>query len=262
MPKVSIIMPAYNVAASLAKAVESVKTQSFLDWELILINDNSSDDTERVAESLADQRIIYLKNSDNKGLVHNLNRGLALARGEYIARLDGDDFWSDKDKLQKQVDFLDKNASCALVGTMAKVFDAPGRELFKIIFPEKNGAIKKQLLTKNCFVHSSVMFRKNAAAQCGNYRADEKLAEDYGLWLRLGEKYELANLADFSVGYLLNQSGATQKNNLKQIKASLNVIKKHKSNYPNYFLAGWRWRLKYVMVYFGGLKLINKLKSF
>lgn len=261
MPKVSILMSTYNNAVYLTRAINSVLNQSFSDFEFIIINDNSSDNTEEIIKSFNDQRIVYLKNEENKGLVFSLNKGLEIAQGELIARIDSDDWWIDEDKLKKQVEFLEKNSEYALVGTWAKVYDKTGNELYGIVHPTEFKKIKEKMLIKNCFVHSSVMFRKLSAFVCGNYNDQEKYVEDCGLWLRMGEKYRLANVPDYSVGYLLNKTGETQKNNLRQIKGVLNLIKKYKKSYPNYCLAKMRWYFKFVIVFFGGLNLINKWKS-
>ncbi|MFA7314319.1 MAG: glycosyltransferase family 2 protein [Candidatus Magasanikbacteria bacterium] len=261
MPKVSIIMSTYNNAEFITKAVESVLFQSFVDFEFIIINDNSSDNTEEKIKFFDDKRIIYIKNEENQGLIFNLNKGIEIAKGEYIARIDSDDWWLDKDKLQKQVDFLDNNLNYALVGTWAKVYNIGNENLFNIVHPTNFSEIKTKMLIKSCFVHSSVLFRKDASLECGNYDMGEKYAEDYGLWLRMGEKYKLANISEYSVGYLLNEKGETQKNNLRQIKANLQLIKKHKFFYPNYFLGRSKWFLKYFVVFLGGLKIINKIKN-
>lgn len=255
-------MSTYNDAFHLKRAIESVLKQNYSDFEFIIINDNSSDNTESVIKSFIDPRIIYLKNLENKGLIYNLNLGLTLAKGEFIARIDSDDWWLDKEKLQKQVEFLENNKDYVLVGTWAKVYNNNQKELFKISYPTKFEIIKATMLIKNCFVHSSVVFRKIAAVNCGNYREQEKYVEDYGLWLRMGEKYKIANIPEYCVGYLLNKQGETQKNNLLQIGAVLKLIKNHKEHYSRYFLAKIKWLLKYILVFCGGLKIINKLKSF
>jgi len=261
MPKVSIIMSTYNNAKYIAKAIESVFAQSFVDFEFIIINDHSPDNTDNIVNNFVDNRIVYIKNKENKGLVYNLNKGIELARGEYIARIDSDDWWLDKDKLRKQVEFLDNNLDYALIGTWAKVYNIENKYLFNIIHPKDFLGIKNKILIKSCFVHSSVLFRKSASLECGNYDIQEKYLEDIGLWLRMGERYKLANLPEYSVGYLLNEKGETQKNNLRQIKANLQLIKKHRNFYPKYLLGFCKWSLKYFVVLFGGLKIINKLKS-
>lgn len=261
MPVVSVLMSTYNNAAYLKRAIDSVLSQSFGDFEFVIINDNSSDNTEEILRSYSDARIIYEKNDTNKGLINNLNHGLSIAKGEYIARIDSDDWWLDQNKLDKQVDFLIRNGNYGLVGSWAKVFDMHGNELYNIAYPVNFDKIKDTLLFRNCFVHSSVLFRKKFADSCGNYYTQEKYVEDYGLWLRMGEKFKLANIPEYCVGYLHNETGETQRNNLMQIKGVLSLIGKHRSSYPHYLFAKIRWITKYVIVFCGGLRIINYFKS-
>ena len=254
-------MSTYNNADFIAKAIRSVLAQTFTDFEFIIINDHSPDNTDVIMNNFVDNRIIYIKNQENRGLIYNLNKGIELAKGEYIARIDSDDWWLDKDKLRKQVEFLDNNLDYALIGTWAKVYNIENKYLFDIIHSKDFLSIKNKMLIKSCFVHSSVLFRKSVSLECGNYDIREKYVEDYGLWLRMGEKYKLANIGEYGVGYLLNEKGETQKHNQEQIKANLKLIKKHKSFYPNYFLGFLKWKTKYFIVKLGGLKLLNKIKK-
>lgn len=260
MPRISVVMSTYNQATYLRRAIDSVLRQSMPDFEFFIINDGSTDETEKVIGEVHDSRIVYLKNSENLGLVRNLNHGIKVSRGKYVARIDSDDWWCDNDKLHKQLSHLESHPNCALIGTWARVIDKNGREVRRIVNPITADKISKLLLIKNCFVHSSVLFRRDAVNVCGDYFEEEKFVEDYGLWLRLGEKYQLANLPEYSVGYLHNEAGETQSNNLKQIIAALDLIKRHKENYPNYLLAKIRWTVKYCLVYLGCLKVINNLK--
>jgi len=262
MPKVSVIMPAYNDAVYVRKAIDSVLGQSFSDFEFIIANDCSADNTGAIIQEYArqDSRVIYLVNEKNLGVTGSLNRGLKQARGEFIARIDSDDYWLDRDKLKKQVDLLEKNKDCGLCGTFAQAIDENEKVLFKIIYPTEDKAIKKQMLRRNCFVHSSVVFRQELAARRGFYDEAEKYVEDYGLWLRIGEISRLANLPEISLAYRVNSAGVTQKHNTAQIRANLNLIFKHRVFYPN-FLFGWaRWTFKLALVAIFGKRFVDKAK--
>ena len=258
--KVSIVMSTYNDSGYIGKAIKSVLSQSYDNFEFIIIDDSSQDNTEEIVKGFDDGRIIYIKNEENKGLLFNLNKGINLAQGEYIARIDSDDWWIDKEKLKKQVDFLDNNTDYALVGTWAKVYNEKVVELFKITHDTDFEKIKQKILLKNCFVHSSVLFRKSVANECGNYNESQEYVEDYALWLKMGKKHKLANIPEYSTGYLLNQEGVTQKNNLKQIRANIILIKKYKKEYPNYILGVLKWRVKGFLVFLKLSRLINYLK--
>src|SRR5258708_3974332 len=118
---VSIVMSTYNNASFIEEAIESVVKQNYTFWEFIIINDASTDDTHKILKkwSTRESRIKYLINKQNQGLTKNLIKAINLSHGKYIAIIDGDDVWSSKKKLEKQVEFLDKNSEYALVGTFA-----------------------------------------------------------------------------------------------------------------------------------------------
>ncbi|MCF7834033.1 MAG: glycosyltransferase [Candidatus Pacebacteria bacterium] len=213
--KVSIILPTYNGAERIQKSIESVTEQSFKDWELLVIDDGSTDNTKEVVEDLKskDSRIIYIKNEQNLGIQKTLNKGLGLAKGEYIARIDDDDLWIDKDKLQKQVEFLDSNPDYVLVGTGVVAVDESGNSV-EYIPPTTNKEIKKRIIGMNCFLHSSVFFRKETVVRLGGYSEDitARHVEDYDLWLRLGLEGKLANIPFCSV-FLVSRGNSISSSN-------------------------------------------------
>src|SRR4249919_3825300 len=116
VPAVSVILPAYNCEKYIAKAIESVLHQTFTDLELIIINDGSTDRTEEIIRSFSDPRILYQVNNTNKGLVFTLNKGIDIAKGGYIARMDGDDICH-PERLAKQKTFLDQNQEIATIAS-------------------------------------------------------------------------------------------------------------------------------------------------
>ena len=260
-PRASIIMSTYNDGQYIKQSIESVLTQSFTNFEFIIINDCSTDNTEQIITDIQDKRIQYVYNERNKGLITNLNKGIAIAKGEYIARIDSDDAWIDPDKLKKQVLFLDTHPDYALIGSDAEVYTSDGVRLYTIIHPHTDADIRSVMLRKNCFVHSSVVFRKDVALSSGLYAPSEKYVEDYGLWLRMGQTHKMANVAEPSVSYLHNETGETQQHNLAQIQANIRMIQTYKKTYPQFFVGMLRWRMKYLVVRFGGLGMINRMKS-
>ena len=187
MPKVSVIMPAYNAQAYIKEAMDSILEQSFSDLELIVINDCSADGTEAVIQSYSDPRIVYLKNEKNSGVAVTLNRGLAVARGEYIARMDSDDI-SMPERLEKQVRFLDTHPDYAICGSSLRIF-GQGRREGAFPYPETDGDIRANMVFNSPFAHPSIMMRGEMLNQCGRYY-DVKFekAEDYELWCRLLEQ--------------------------------------------------------------------------
>lgn len=233
------------------KAIESALCQSFTDWELLVINDGSKDNSEEIARGFNHSRIKIIHRDENKGLVFSLNEGLEKTSGEFIARLDADDEWSSKEKLQKQFDFLLARPQAVLVGTWAKVFNDHLEQIGGIAYPCDDKNIRKQILLRNCFIHSSVLARKSAILEAGCYKAEEYLAEDYGLWLRLGKRGQFFNLPIFAVNYRKSTAGITQTNRLKQISVAFGLAEKYKNDYPNFWLAKikWGWQKFYARIF-------------
>jgi hypothetical protein len=195
-PRVSVILSVRNGAADLPKAIDTILTQTFTDFELIAINNGSSDGTAAVLDRLRDPRLRVF-HQDDMGLAAALNRGIALARGQYIARQDHDD-WAKPTRLEKQVAFLEANPDCALVGTRAEIWAGDRKTKRVHDHPTDNAALQFELLFDNPFVHSSILLRKSALDVVGGYSVDpaRQPPEDYELWSRIARRYRVANLAE------------------------------------------------------------------
>ncbi len=193
---VTVLLPVYNCERYLAQAIRTVLNQSFKDFELLIINDGSTDSSEAIIGSFGDPRIRYLKNETNQGLVNTLNRGLAAAAGKYIARMDGDDLMNEN-RLRLQLDFLLENPSFALVASTVELINEAG-DFTGYWEQDKNnltpGAIHRNLPKYNCIGHPTIMARSEILKKF-SYLASQKLAEDYDLWLRMAaEGYQIAKL--------------------------------------------------------------------
>ena len=239
---VSIILPTYNGAARIGRSIDSVLAQTYTDWELIIIDDGSVDDIQIVLPS--DERIRYLKNETNLGIQKSLNRGLNEAKGKYIARIDDDDVWSDTTKLEKQVAFLESNPEYVLVGTGVILVDENGNELSRYTLPSTDRAIRAKILRKNCFIHSSVMFRNIGI----RYSEDVQVrhAEDYELWLRLGIQGKVANLPIYSVTCMVRKQSLTGQNRITQAQRILALSWKYKTKYPYAFIGALTAFVRYL----------------
>lgn len=186
MAKVSIIMGIYNVGNVLKESIDSILSQTFTDWELIMCDDGSEDNTYDVAKSYVDKypnKMILLKNKKNKGLEYSLNKCLSQASGDYIARQDGDDR-SLNDRLSTEVEFLDNHPEYSLVGTNMLFFDENG------IWGNSNfgGEVTKEdFAFCSPFMHPTIVIRKSALTAVNGYKENTGLTrvEDYYLWLRL-----------------------------------------------------------------------------
>jgi FkbM family methyltransferase len=195
-PVVSVVLPVYNCPRYVGQAVESILAQTCADFELIVVDDGSEDETPDVVRRFTDPRI-RLVTQANRGLAGALNRGIELARGRYIARQDQDDV-SFPERVAKQVAFLDAHPRCALVGTWAEIWRGDERTDRVHAHPSDNANLKFQLLLNNPFVHSSVMIRRAALDRVGAYSTDpgRQPPEDYELWSRVAREFEVANLPE------------------------------------------------------------------
>lgn len=187
--RISVIMGIYNCAETLGEAIDSIINQTYTDWELIMCDDASLDDTYKVALAYKDKypsKIKLIQNKENKGLNYTLNRCLECAEGELIARMDGDDI-CDPTRFAKQVEFLDSQPDMAIVSTDMKFFDESG------VWGETNAIIcpaSKDFIRETQFCHAAAMVRKEAYDAVGGYSVSKKLlrVEDYHLWIKMYAK--------------------------------------------------------------------------
>lgn len=202
MPKVTVLMSVYNGRRYLSQAIESILNQTWHDFEFLIINDGSTDNSREIIKSFDDPRIRLVDNSENIGLVSSLNRGLELAQGELIARQDADDL-SYSDRLNKQVRFLERHPEIILLGTSVKTIDESGRpHPVKWEVPTGLAAIRWHLMFENAFVHTSTMYRRNIVRDIfGGYDTTFARAQDYELWSRIARKYPVENLASVLVAH-------------------------------------------------------------
>ena len=198
-PSVSVVMSVYNAENFLKDAINSILDQSFTDFEFIIINDGSADRTERILKSYKDPRIILI-HQENQGLTKSLNRGIAIARGRYIARQDADDI-SKLLRLEKQVAFLEAHPQVGLLGSRFEFIDEDGEVKRQSWLPTDNDVLQERLTKINQFCHTSIMMRKEALDKVGSYREFFRYAQDYDLWLRIAEHFTVANLPETLVQY-------------------------------------------------------------
>lgn len=205
-PAISVIMPAHNAAAYLREAVESILAQSERDFELILINDGSTDATHEIAQQLCDVdgRIRYFA-QENQGIVAALNRGLALCKGEFIARMDADDV-ARADRLERQLKLLRAHPDIVICGSQAIIF---GQVKGKFRKPRSDAACRAWLLLDPCFVHPTVMFRRSLIDAGIRYRSAFLYGEDYDFWCQAAQHGRLANLGQALLRYRSHGSQLT-----------------------------------------------------
>ena len=197
MPKLSVIMPVYNGERYLWQAIESILNQTFRDFELLIINDGSTDRSREIAVSYTDPRIVLIDNERNMGLSRSLNRGICLARGEYVARQDADDL-SHPDRLRRQVEYLERHPDIVLVGTRVQWIDPQGHPL-RLSSPAFTcSQIRWGYLVRAEGISGAVgMFRKRLVVdQIGLYSEDFRYANDAELHSRIARRFQVANLPE------------------------------------------------------------------
>jgi len=216
-PKVSVLMPAFNCEQHIGEAIDSILHQSFEDFELLVVDDHSTDSTSSIIREYrnGDARIRSVLNAEGKGIVGALNTGLGSARGEYIARMDADDI-SLPDRLRKQYDFLEAHRDIAVCGANMELF---GAQQFVWRLPQNHEAIRAGLIFTVFIAHATVMIR-SAVFGDQEYRYDPNyaFAEDYELWSRLSERHRFANLPD--VLYRYRKHAATNELSLREVTRS------------------------------------------
>lgn len=213
-PRISVIMGAYNAQEYIAQAIESILNQTYTDYEFIVINDGSTDDTPNIIRRYAksDPRIIFIDNKENQGLIAVLNQGLDMARGEFIARMDADDI-SLPQRFEKQVAYLDANPDVGVLGTLIHgfgVLDAPGVQIPVVTVFD--------LLKQNYIAHPSVMLRKALLDKYNlRYNPEYIHCEDMELWSHLIFKTKFHNIMQVLLMYRVTGNNISSKNwNLQQ----------------------------------------------
>jgi len=182
-PAVSVVMPAYNAERFIGKAIKSILSQKFEDFEFIIINDGSRDKTEEIILSYKDPRIIYIKNEANKGLSYSFNKGISLARGRYIARMDADDI-SLPDRFSKQYSYLEDHPKIGILGSsMIEIDESDKKKLFLRRAPT-HLTIKWSSLFSTPLYHPTIMARSEIL-KSHHYNEGLSNSEDYELWSRL-----------------------------------------------------------------------------
>ena len=214
MPRVSVIMPAYNSEKYIAEAIESVLKQTYSDFEFIIIDDGSIDSTADIIQKYADNRIRFLKNETNAGIVYTLNKGIAAAHGEYIIRMDSDDI-SLPERFQKQVSYMDLHPELAVCGANMVFFgDVQG----KTDMPVGTAWCKANSFFMTPMPHPVVIIRKSVLEKYKlKYDPDYERIEDFDLWTRICEFGLIDNMSDVLLKYRVHKKQLTQNHTSEEI---------------------------------------------
>ena len=228
--KISVVIPTYNQAKLLKKAIESVLKQTYTNWELIIVNNFSSDNTIGVISSYQDKRIKYFNFKNNGIIAASRNYGINKSEGKYISFLDSDDYWC-KDKLQKSIEYLLKEYNFIFHNEFW--IWSNGFKKKVNYGPLKNFNFERLLLVGNTVSTSTVTMEKKILKNMNGFSESSKIigTEDYDLWLRISLKkeYKVFFINDY-LGYYKIHSNNSSHKHLRQFKSELNVINKHSSN--------------------------------
>ncbi len=199
---ISVVMPVHNGEKYLQEAIDSILNQTFTDFEFIILNDGSTDKTEEIILSYDDPRIVYVKNEENLQIVKTLNKGIALAKGKYIARMDADDI-SMPERLEKQVRYMEEHLEVDVCGSFLDTMGEGVKRYWN--YPYTPASIKIALMFYSPLAHPSVIVRK-CFFDNARYASAYLKAEDYYLWAVNSKEYEYANIPEVLLHYRLHAS--------------------------------------------------------
>jgi glycosyltransferase involved in cell wall biosynthesis len=210
-PRVTVLMPVYNAQKYLRDAIDSILRQSYRDYEFIIIDDYSTDDSVKIIKSYSDSRIRLIENKVNTGISTVLNQGINLADGEYIVRMDADDI-SLPTRIEKQVNFMDSFPEVGICGTWIKYIGVPRYPWSNLIYryPSGHNDIKSRLLFSSMFTHPTVIMRRGLLNKFSlRYDPADLDAEDYVLWQKCSFCFPLANIPEVLFLYRINRTSIT-----------------------------------------------------
>jgi glycosyltransferase involved in cell wall biosynthesis len=226
MPAVTVLMPVYNAEPFLRESIESILRQSWTDFELLIVNDGSTNHTRHIIDSYNDPRIRVLDQLANTGLARSLNLGLNAARAPLVARQDADDR-SHPARLKTQVEFMHANPEVALLGTQVRVLNKHGRTSRRPGWQKAvtDTAIRFQSLFDNPFIHSSVMFRRDIVWQeLGGYDETFATGQDFELWSRVAARYKVWNLPATLIAYRFHSSSTSARYDDNHLERSSLIV--------------------------------------
>lgn len=220
-PKISVLMPVYNAAKYLREAMDSILNQTFIDFEFIIINDASTDNSKQIIMSYNDQRIRYFENAHNLGVARSLNKGLKHAKARYIARMDADDI-SYPQRLSVQYHAVVNDESVALVASSYEMIDELGKYLCAVRGASSSEEIFYNLQFHNCLAHPTVIFNRHIILNAFHgYKNCE--AEDYDLWLRISKKYKILKIDKVLHQLRISKTSRVSKFNIEIKNSALKI---------------------------------------
>ena len=208
-PRISVLLPVHNGVPFFAEAVRSILDQSFGDFELLIVDDASTDESPEIAASFGDPRVVLLRNERQLGITGALNRGIAAARGRLVARMDADDV-AHPERFARQQEYLTRQPGPGVVGSNVVLIDRDGVETGTQRYPASGRDIRRTILVHNPFAHGAVMLSRSLLERHGGYDPAYLHNEDYDLWLRLAAAgAAMANLQEYLLRRRIHEQAIT-----------------------------------------------------
>lgn len=231
-PLVSVVMPVFNAEKFVGQAIESILNQTLIDFEFIIVNDASTDDSLQIINSYKkrDNRIRVFNNKKNLHMSESLNLGIDQTRADFVARMDQDDISVPK-RLEIQYDFLISHPNIVIVGNDISLIDINNTIIGKRTYPTTSDRLKKIMFRYSPFAHPTIMIKKVVYYKTGKYDGAKYPCEDIDFWFRLGRKYEFASIPIPLLKYRVNITSSSHSNVLRTeimgFKIKINAIKKY-----------------------------------
>ena len=234
-PKASVVLPAYNSARFLAPSIESILAQTFSDFELVIVDDCSTDATWQIIQKYAviDPRVVALRNAQNLNLARTLNRGIAVAKGRYIVRMDHDDI-STLDRIHKQVSFLDTHPDVGIVGSAMEIIDEGGATIGVRRYHLEDKDIRRHIFLYSPFCHPATVLRKDVLNRVGGYDHRYNPAEDYELYFRIGLHAKFANLEEPLLRYRVVRGTSMTTGGTRRLERATIAVRRKYARTPPY----------------------------
>jgi glycosyltransferase involved in cell wall biosynthesis len=238
-PRVSVIMLTYNRPQHISRAIESVVSQRFQDWRLIVVHDGPNEQISAVLSEWQkrESRVLYFRRAKGGNIANATNFGIQQAEGDYVAILDDDDFWPAEDKLSRQVKFLDEHPEYAGCGGGLIAIDERGQATGRCYKAFDDKEIRRIALMANPMAHSTGMYRRALIEKIGGY--DESLAgfQDWDVWLKLGKLGKLCNFPEYWLMYQMWPGSGSFSQQKANSRCALRIVARHRRDYPRFATA-------------------------
>jgi glycosyltransferase involved in cell wall biosynthesis len=262
MIKLSVNLVTKNRSQLLPKALDSILAQSYTDYEVVIINDGSTDETPAVIESYRNKFAAFqtFTNPKSLGVQAARQQALEASVAQYIAVLDDDDIWIEDQKLIKQLSLLESHPEIGIVGTGAEIYNKDNGKTNEWVPMLEDAQIRGSILYRAPFLNTTTLYRRDLALKVGGYDKSFRYSEDYLLWLKLGEVAQFANIPDVATRVISSEDGLTKNNAVGILGLALRFSIRFRKSYPAAGKAFIKLGIQYLFVLILGIKNWYRLK--